>query len=286
MKLRFLVPICIVVAAGCSSGGSDSASVISKPPASESHVAQSTRSSTPNVQQAESTPSRLVAYDGKISVSCDNFEKAVIKLNQLTNELGGYISESSQTGDPGGIRSGKWIVKVPSNHFDPFMTGVGALGNLISSSSSSADKTDGFYDDEAKLDNLRSEKDRLQHLLKTGKGRQSETEDELARVSEDMAGIEAKQLDVRKITSFSTVEVSLQGSRPFTPVAAQPFKVQASQAFNGSLGALNSLGKGIAVLLIAFLPWSWPVGLLAWIGWRIWKRTMPRSGSRPSAPTT
>lgn len=104
-----------------------------------------------------------------LAVESTEFDKAVIALDQLVAGQGGYYENNEiQQGDyydTRAARYGSFTIRVPQEHFDAFLNAAGTIGHVVSSSKSSEDIGEAYYDTEARLKTQQTKHERLLALL-------------------------------------------------------------------------------------------------------------------------
>lgn len=144
------------------------------------------------------------------------FDAAVEALNRLVEEQGGYFQtaalDSGGYGGDAGSRYGSYTVRVPKEHFDPFLSAVGEIAHVASRTIESEDVGEAYYDAELRLATLETKHERLLTLL------------EKASAMEDIIALESAlsevEYEIQQYTStlerydglidFSTITIQLQ----------------------------------------------------------------------------
>ena len=90
----------------------------------------------------------------ELDIQTEQFDQSVQALNTLVSDCGGYFENSSVYGggyrDAYARRHGEYIVRVPAERYTAFLSGAGDLGYLTSSSESTEDVGEPYYDTEAR----------------------------------------------------------------------------------------------------------------------------------------
>ena len=124
----------------------------------------------------------------ELDIQTEQFDQSVQALNTLVLDCGGYFENSSVYGggyrDAYARRHGEYIVRVPAERYTAFLSGAGDLGYLTSSSESTEDVGEQYYDTEARLKTQRTKQERLLALL------------ERAETMEDIIALEGALSDV------------------------------------------------------------------------------------------
>lgn len=103
-----------------------------------------------------------------ISAETLEFETFISDLKKAVSELGGYIENSSVSGNSynySSNRSASFTCRIPSGKLDEFINTVNGLGNVTYSYEDTVDVTLDYVDTEARIKSLQTEYDQLLELL-------------------------------------------------------------------------------------------------------------------------
>lgn len=115
------------------------------------------------------------------SVETLEFDKSISAINELTKSLGGFVEGTSISGGPRILtksdlengknvykdpRHGTFNLRIPADKLSEFESKAGDIGNVIDSSKSSQDITLQYTDNEARLNSLKVQEERLLDMLK------------------------------------------------------------------------------------------------------------------------
>jgi hypothetical protein len=233
---------------------------------------------------------RKIIFTGGANLSVEDFDQALRELKALAKNLGGYISNSSDSGKSGGQRRGTYTVRVPVDQFATFMDDVAKIGELHDSETNAQDVTDQYIDVDAQM---KSDKQIEEGLLKL--------HDEIAKkgVSEELFRVEDRLRAVRaqilaserrlqrwdKDAAMSTVVVKLEQRTEYAPAGSPDFGTTVSRTWDGSLGALAAFGKGALIVAVALAPWLVVLGAVTSPLWFLLWRQLRKPRPAKPAPT-
>jgi hypothetical protein len=263
MKRR-LVPVflaALVLLAGCSGGasggGGDSASLDRGAAVEESVRATEGDAgdggSGGAAAEDDVSTGRSIIRTGQVRLRVDDYEAARTNLTATVEARGGYVSDSrKQVHDVDGATwtSGQLVLRVPAENFSETMTAVEGEGQVLDSQTSTQDVTDRVVDLEARLKNLRAERDRLRTLYE----RANTTEDVLAverRLSEVQTEIERTEAQLQNLerrVAYATITVELSEPRPDRPAPAQWYDTPVIAAF---LESVDGVGVVLRAMIVA-----------------------------------
>jgi hypothetical protein len=279
--------VLLVLLAGCggsaggaqvSGGGADSATVaeanVEAERAADTSAGDGGGGAAETADRTAAT-GRSIIRTGEVRLRVDDYESARANLTAAVEARGGYVSDSTkQVHDRGeeSWTSGRVVLRVPAENFSDTMTTVEREGRVLESSTSTEDVTDQVVDLQARLENLRAERDRLRELYQ----RANDTEDVLAverRLSEVQTEIErteARLQNLQRQVAYSTITVEMAEPRPDRPAPDQWYDTPVLAAFLDSVHGVGVVLRATVVaaayaapyLLVFLTPFAVGGGLL------------------------
>lgn len=149
-------------------------------------------------------------------------------------------------------------MKVPVDKYRPTVMALAALGNTLRNSSDSEDVTEEFLDLEARLRNLKVEEETLNKLLKDSAFKLDDVlkmREQIVKTRGDIERAEGRLKYLSAVTSYSTINLSLQEIQDYKPPTAPTFGSEVSETFTASVASLEQFGRGVAIFLVALAPW-------------------------------
>lgn len=211
----------------------------------------------------------MVIRNGQASVEVERLDPAIVKLRQLATQLGGYVANSSMMGGRDQVPSAMLELKIPAQRFDQAINGLGTLGKVESVNATAEDVGEEFVDITARVNNARHLEERLIDLLANRTGRLQDVlsvERELARVREEIERYEGRLRYLKTRVAVSTLSVTLHEPMPILGQSPgeNPIAEAIRRAWRNFVGFIAA---GIASLGILI-----PIGVLALVGWLLYKR--------------
>lgn len=248
----------------------------------EAVEADTTASATGTDSAIQPAPDRDLIFTGSVELEVDAYEDADAELRAIVDAHGGFVSDSAQEvheRDNETWTTGQLVVRVPSDSFDSAIDEIGDVGQIRSVSTESEDVTDQLVDIEARLENLRAERDQYRELYEQA----NETEDVLAvqeRLAETQAEIErleARQRSLEEQVAYATITVGL--AEP-TPERERPdtdawYEAPATAAFFESVSGVATLLRASVVAAAYAAPYAMTFGapfVLLLGGVLVWRR--------------
>lgn len=299
--LAMLALVALVALAGCGAtgGGSDGGSAGSYEQATElagDRAPEATGEPTQSpsggsggssadggARESVNLNQRAIIRTGTVVVEVEDFAAAESTVRSSVESYGGYVSDSRQ--DRRQIDNETWVrgqlvLRVPRENFDAVVNDTRALGEVETVEINSRDVTDQLVDLEARLANLRAERDRLRELYQQA----NTTEDvlavqrELSDVQGEIERLEARQQSLEDQVAYSTLTVRLEEPRP-TPNRVAPdrwYDTPVLSAFMQSVDGVVIVARaavvGFAFALPYLLAFAVPVLLVGGVLWRVARR--------------
>jgi len=247
-------------AGGAAGGGGDSAAVaetnVEAERAADAGGGGAAGGDGGDAAQTDGTAAtgRSIIRTGEVRLRVEDYERARTNLTAAVEARGGYVSDSSKRINDRGEASwtaGRIVLRVPAENFSDTMETVEGEGRVLESSTSTQDVTDQVVDLQARLNNLRAERDRLRELYQ----RANDTEDVLAverRLSEVQTEIErteARLQNLQRRVAYSTITVEMTEPRPDRPAPDQWYDTPVLAAF---LDSVHGVGVVLRAAVVGF----------------------------------
>jgi len=231
---------------------------------------------------ADGVDGRAVIRTGSMELEVERFEGARRNLTAAVETRGGYVSDTEEQLHRRGndtFTTGTVVVRVPRENFTSMMDAARTEGTVLREETNSQDVTDRLVDLEARLENLRAERDRLRELYRNA----SDTEDVLAveeRLSDvqgEIERVEAQKQQLEDRVAYSRITIDLREPEPereYEP-PSQWYDTPIVEAFlesvNGVVVVAQALVVAIAFMLPYMLAFAVPLGAVV-LGFLFWRR--------------
>jgi hypothetical protein len=222
---------------------------------------------------------RALIKTGTVTVEVADFERSRSNLTSAVEGYGGFVSDTEQevrTVDNESYVVGQVVLRVPAEQFDALLADARAQGEVQSVQTNTRDVTDQLVDIEARLENLRAERDRLRELYQDANDTEAvlQVQRELSDVQQEIERLEAKKTSLERQVAYSTLTVRLQEPRPtpeFTPPEQwydTPVLSAFLQSVDGVVVVARALVVGVAYALPYVLAFGTPIALFGAAVWR------------------
>lgn len=240
---------------------------------------------TANVQ----IQNRALIRTGQVELRVQEFESSRANLTADVEALGGFVSDSRQrvnhVGDNQTYTEGQVVLRVPADNYSALMGRIEGEGEVLSEQTNTRDVTNQLVDIEARLSNLRAQRDRLRELYDEANTTADvlQVERRLTEVQTEIERLEAQQASLERQVALSTVTVELREPRPdYVPDRSQWYDTPVVQAFlesvDGVVVVLRATVVGFAFALPYLLAFGTPIALVVG-GYVMYRR---RRGTFPS----
>ncbi len=264
-RLVIVCVVVLVVLAGCSA--SDLASRDG-----DAGDSQPERGAAPEAEQDQSSDSsdapaqRVVIRNGTVHSRVSDFDAARENLTEMVRDRGGYVTDSNEyTSGSNETRhtSGRLVYRVPAENFTSTFEEIKREGRVTRSHTNTTDVTDQIADLDARLKNLRAQRDRLRTLYEQA----NETEDVLAvgerlsSVQGEIERLEARRQALDNRVSYATITVELTEPTPTKDAPSAWYETGVLAAFLESVSGVVVVARAVVVGTAYVLPYLVVFGL-------------------------
>lgn len=223
-------------------------------------------------------------YTANMTMEVEDYAKAQSEIRDMVLLSNGYILQFSDH-QSAYERGGNFVIKVPAQGFMSFIDGLQQMKtvNPPRLSMQGQDVTEEYVDLSSRLKAKQVTEERLLAFMEKA----TATDDlvrftqELGRVQEEIEQIKGRMRYLDQHVAFSTIEVRMYekiGAVTTQGVDDQhPVWERAVKALKGSIVALTSLFSQLFIVIFAALPFLIVFGIVAAIGWIIYRRQAKKS---------
>ncbi len=232
----------------------------------------------------------------QMNVESLEFDQSVQTIESYVTAFGGYI-ESSSISDSNyyygysyntssKARIASYVIRIPGDRLDGFLSQAGNIGNITSQSMSSEDITLSYLDLEARTESLEIQQERLLALLEKAETVEEiiSLEDRLSTVRYQIESQRSQLKNYDNLVSYSTVTISLTEVVRITAPEPVTMGERISQGLSDTFYDLGEWFKDFAVGFVINLPyiliWAVIIALVIFIIIRIVKSSKKRKAKR------
>ena len=210
------------------------------------------------------TDGRKIIYNSNFSLQTKEYEKSVSLLKSLCAEYGGWLesSNSYESADYGN-RSSHFVIRVPVENYNSFISRQGEIGIIISSSENNRDVTEEYVDIEARLASATLREERVLKILENADRLDDvlTLERELSDIRYEIESYTGRLRKFDSLVSYSTVTVNISEVTVITPRKPEPlsFSERVTKSFKDGMENVKEDLEDFVVSLSYNL-----VGIIVW----------------------
>jgi hypothetical protein len=213
----------------------------------------------------------MIIRTGQAFIEVEKVDPAVLKIQQLAAQVGGYITNSSLSGGRDQIRQATLELKIPSPKYNQAVESLSSIGKVETVTSNAQDVGEEFVDVTARVTNAKRLEERLISLLANRTGKLDEVlrvERELARVREEIERYEGRLRYLSTRVAMSTLTITVHEPAPIlgNNPGENPIAAALRRAWRNFIGLLAGLIASLGVVIPLAL-----IGVAGWYGYRRWK---------------
>jgi hypothetical protein len=199
-----------------------------------------------------------IIYTATIDLVVKDFGAVESHIRNMVKDFGGNIAEFREYRRTGDELSGHWVLRIPVARFDDFVDQVVDLGIPRDRQISSQDVSAEYVDISARLTNQRRLEERMLKLVDERTGNVSDViaaEAQLAKIREQIELYEGRLRYFDDRIEMTTVTITAQEDRSYTPPQTPTFSGRIGETFSGSILALRKFGEFLVLAAVAIGPW-------------------------------
>lgn len=230
---------------------------------------------------AEMPADRKIIWRVELEAETLEFDRFLSDLEQTMREYGGYLENSSISGNAitySSNRYGSLTVRIPSGKLDGFLGQVGQICTVTYTSKSSEDVTLDYVDVEARIAALTTEQERLMTLLESAQDLESviQLESRLSEVRYQLESYHSAKNRYDSLIEYSTVTLSVREVQRVTVVPDQSVWQRIGAGWSNTMYSLKTGLVDFFVWFVVNLPylliWAAFVGIVVWFSLRSAKK--------------
>ncbi len=212
---------------------------------------------------------RKLIKNVNMEVETEDFDTLVMKVEQKTQQLGGYAESTNISGRSYGVyddssqtRYASMTIRVPSAKLDEFVSEVSEISNVINKNESAEDITLQYVDTKSRRDSYQVEYDRLQELLDEAKDLDTiiALESRMTEVRYQLENYESQLRTYDNLVDFSTIYLNISEVKRLTPQVEESrwdkIRVGFVESIYNVTDGLLDFGVGFIIVLPYLLIWA------------------------------
>ena len=208
-----------------------------------------------------------------LTAETQNFTEAVAEIERNVKELGGYIESCNIQNLNKGYnttasvtRNASYVLRIPAENLDAFLAEAGELLNVTSSSSNAEDVSGEYYDMEARISVLETEKQLVEKMLSeaTSVNNMITLEERLYNIIYEIESYKTAIKVYDSKVAYSTVNLNLREVANLTPVVEDTsFGARFKNAAKESWQNFLEFSQELVIVLVYVAPVIIVIGTIA-----------------------
>ena len=224
-----------------------------------------------DIDKGEGEYERKIIKVANVSAETKQFDGSIKELEELCKSSGGYIESSSVKGinlnsDGSSTRRyANYTIRIPSDKFDDFNSGIRNMLNVVSSSSNVDEITNQYYDIQSRIEVIELQQDSLQKMYDNYTDYKDidtllSLQDRLYSVIEEIEAYKTQLRLYDNKVAYSTVHIEINEVVDYTEVEEEKtFFEEISDAFIGGCEVTLAILQGLAIVIAAVTPVLLPI---------------------------
>lgn len=227
---------------------------------------------------------RKVILTADVSLEAKEFDPALASLLSAVESRGGYISSREDYGTE--YKNVYLTVRIPSDRFDDFLSGLSDVANLVHLSQSSEDITESYLQTESYLSSLETQQTRLLELLAQAENLEDllSIEDRLADVRAQLQYYASLKNSYDSQINYSTVSIELSQVVDYTVLEPTFGEELLSTLKSTGINFVQFLQNLVLFLITAFPYLVLLCGMVALV-WALRRRKAGRNSKKAEIKT-
>lgn len=207
-----------------------------------------------------------------LDVETENMNGILAGIDTQVAQLGGYVENRNVRTGSGYASSQQrryatLTIRIPAERLDEFVTHIGEVGNVTSTSETSEDVTLTYVATESRMKALQAEEARLLQLIDEAANLSEllQLEKRLTEIRTELEQVTSQLKLYDNLVDYGTVELSISEVLEYTPTEEPGFWQRISTGFVDSVQNLGFILKEALILFVCAIPYLVPAGAIAGI---------------------
>ncbi len=212
----------------------------------------------PDTDSLKESERKIIKYR-TVEMQTTEFDKFISEFERSVKAYGGYISNSSQRGEKEyQSRNANYVVRIPAERFDEFVSEVGGLATVTYQNEYIDDVTASYVDTEARLASLESQREAYMKLMDKATTIEEilKIQDYLTNVTYQIESYTAQLNTYKSLVSYSTYTLNVyEVKRVVTVVEAKTVWERIGANFNDNMYEIGEDFKDFFVDFVSSTPY-------------------------------
>lgn len=205
-----------------------------------------------------------IIYSASATIETTDFDETLKGLDALIASYGGFVESSSTSGynyyaasrGNAATRRADYRIRIPSRDFAAVMNSLSTLGNVPYSNTYTENITSQYYDVQARLGAYRTQEQSLLEMMEKAENVTEllEIQNYLTDVRYHIESLQSSLTNWDRQVSYSTISLSIEEVREYTPEAKLSFGQQLALALSRGLKGIGEFFRDLLLWLVEALP--------------------------------
>lgn len=229
----------------------------------------------PTAGETAAEVDQKIVKNGRLELVVDKVAEASEAIGRIATSREGFVQSTSVTERGDGSYAGDISIRVPVAKFEEAVTEIKKLANLVRNENATGqDVTEQYTDLQAQLRNAQAQEATYLEILKRAEDVEDvlAVQDRLGSIRAEIESLQGRMKYIENTTSYSTISVWLQEETVLrAPTKEFRFGAIVRDAVRTLVAALQDLAAGLVYAVIVWGGILLPIGLIAFVIWKIWK---------------
>lgn len=192
------------------------------------------------------------------------FDELTSTLEKKVKTLGGYMESSSVHTDWNDLKYGDFMVRIPEDKLDDFVSEFAKVSNITDKSSTQKDVTLSYVDLESHKAALEAEEESLLNLLENAVSIEDiiTIQDRLTDVRYQLESMESQLRTLDNQINYATINLHIEEVETYTPIEKPSFGERISTGFWESMEDIGDGFVNLTVFLLVNSPYLFILALV------------------------
>lgn len=229
-----------------------------------------------NQVQEESSPeetSQKLVYEANIRLETTEYSETLKAIKQLIKDNNGLIEneyEQSENSyyDNTSLFFNTLKIRVPSDNYETFLSGLSGQGNIVSKETSTKNITKNYYNTSATIDALKIQQERLLEMMKNAQSVEDmiTIESRLTEVETELKQYQAELSSMDTDVAYSTINIDIEEVAEYTengePIKTNKFIDRLKNTIEETIDSVQIFFEGILFGIIRLAPFIVIFGII------------------------
>lgn len=201
-----------------------------------------------------------------LSAETENLDTLLTAIERKVAQLGGYVENrqvhiGSAYASYEQRRYADLTLRIPAENLDAFVSHVGEVSNVTSSSESAEDVTLNYVATESRMKALQAEEARLLELIGKAENLTEllELEKRLTEIRTELEEVTSTLKLYDNLVDYGTVKLNISEVKVLTPTQEPTFGQRIADGFTGSMENLGVMAKELVIFFVSAVPYLLPL---------------------------